>query len=356
MSKNFQKALQRQAGENQPRANRVSAEKLSDEEIREEAFKSRRNREANIPQKMADDNTRHNLLRQAGFDYIDIEELTPHPDNKYHFDEQDIELLAGLIYNSKETQPLVVRETEDGLQIIDGERRWHAHKLLAKLYGDLYRMVPVRCHPLGSLSESEVMRILHSNNAGQRQQTPSERAMGYAYLADNIMEWRKTNPELKGVKTKDALAEHFGVSPRKAQTNLNIGKNLVDSCKELLDDRALTLAQAEEISRFEEDVQEVLAKIIVENGFSKEAVDVLIEKAQEENFLGSLEEAEEEATAPKRKAKDINGYLKSAKNALRKASRSATPVNYKLLGEVKQLIRDIEQIQNELETRNTLSE
>ena len=348
--KNFQKAL-REAEERQVRERPVISESMTDEEVRETAFQSRRNREANIPQKLADDNTRNNLLRQTGYDYIDIEELQPHPENKYHFDERDIENLAGLIYSSKETQPLVVRETENGLQIIDGERRWHAHKLLAKLYGDLWRMVPARVHPLGSLSDQEVMFILHSNNAGQRIQTASERAMGFAFIADTIMEWRKSNPELRGVATKSKLAEHFGVSERTAQKNLTIARGLIPRCCELLDNKKMTLEQAESIARLSEEVQSSIATKLENEGLTIEEVSDLVQRAKNGE---DIEQGAEQGSVKARKKKDATAYLKTARNALRKAARKPEAINYKLLGEVKQLIKDIEEIQAELERRSKI--
>ena len=56
----------------------------------------------------------------------------PNPNNSYTITDEDVNNLAGLIWNSKEVEPLILRETEDGIQIIDGERRWRACKLLAE--------------------------------------------------------------------------------------------------------------------------------------------------------------------------------------------------------------------------------
>ena len=117
--------------------------------------------------------------------------------------------LAGLIWNSKEVEPLILRETEDGIQIIDGERRWRACKLLAEKYGDAWRMVPGRCHKLGAVSDEQANFIMHSSNIGQRNIKPSERAQGFRVLADKLVEWRKDDPSLKGVNTKTYLAEHL---------------------------------------------------------------------------------------------------------------------------------------------------
>lgn len=350
-SRNFKKAL-REAETTKSQSSRVVVEPRTDEEIREAAFQSRRNKDANMPQKMADDNTRSQLLREAGFDWVDIEELQPHPKNEYHISEEDVEVLAGLIYLSKETEPLIVRETQNGLQIIDGERRWRAHKLLSEMYGDIYRMVPVRIHSLESRTEEEVEFILHSNNAGQRKMTPSENAMGYAVVAEKLVEWRESNPNLKGVKTKTMLAEYFGVSERTAQKNLTIGRGLISRCGALLDEKKLTIEQAETVARLPEEQQEDIADALEASSLSAQEVDVLIEKVKNGEDLSSA--SGQEAPITERKKKDVNGHLKSARNSLKRASRYADPASYKLLGEIKELVRVIEEIQEERERRTNL--
>ena len=99
-------------------------EKLTDEQMRLAAFEARDNQEGAITDKMANSNRRNTLLAEMGFDWFDIDNLKPNPNNSYTITDEDVNNLAGLIWNSKEVEPLILRETEDGIQIIDGERRW----------------------------------------------------------------------------------------------------------------------------------------------------------------------------------------------------------------------------------------
>lgn len=343
--RNFKKAMQ-ESGAGKAYVNSTMHEEMTDEQVREAAFQSRRNQDCDISQKMADDNRRNTLLRKSGFDWVDIEELQPHPDNAYHVTEEDVENLAGLIYISKETQPLVVRETEDGLQIIDGERRWRAHKLLARLYGDAWRMVPARIHPLDSLTEEEVHFILHSNNAGQREKTASEKAMGFAAIADSLIEWRKANPALKGVRTNAMLAEHFGVSERTAQTNLTIARGLTQRCCKLLDDKAITMAQAETIARLSEEKQETIADAIESGDVEKNNIDDLIQNIKE---AGNTPGAAGGIKTPARKLKEktTNSLMRNAKNALRKAIRKPEEPDPVLVAELKEYVLMLDKRVNE---------
>ncbi|MBR3690873.1 MAG: ParB N-terminal domain-containing protein [Eggerthellaceae bacterium] len=344
--RNFKKAMQ-ESGAGKAYVNSTMHEEMTDEQVREAAFQSRRNQDCDISQKMADDNRRNTLLRKSGFDWVDIEELQPHPDNAYHVTEEDVENLAGLIYISKETQPLVVRETEDGLQIIDGERRWRAHKLLARLYGDAWRMVPARIHPLDSLTEEEVHFILHSNNAGQREKTASEKAMGLAAIADSLIEWRKANPALKGVRTNAMLAEHFGVSERTAQTNLTIARGLTQRCCKLLDDKALTMAQAETIARLSEEKQEAIADAIESGDFEKNDIDDLIQNIKEDENTTSTTGGSKAPTTRKLKEKTTNSLMRNAKNALRKAIRKPEDPDPVLVAELKEYVLMLDKRVNE---------
>lgn len=319
-------------------------EDMTDEQLKLAAFDSRRNQDdLDITQKMANDNRRTNLLQKAGFDWFDIDDLHPHPDNHYSIDEEDIINLAGLIYESSEIQPLVLRETEDGIQIIDGERRWRACKLLSEIDGDAWRMVPAHCHPLNSLTDQQVEFILNANNLGQRELTPSEKARGFAVIADALVEWRKKDPSLKGVKTKTYLAKHFNVSERTAMTNLTIARNLSEEGKELLDKGHITQEQAETISRLSEEEQGIIINNITDKSLSKEEINDFIDKVKEQDESLTKSSADNILSKPpKRKQAQTNTYLTKAKNALKKACRQSEPASFALLGEIKELVKTIE--------------
>ena len=76
-------------------------EKLSEEELRVAAFNARDNQNASITDKMANDNRRNTLLSEMGFDWFDIEDIKPNPNNAYKITEEDVKNLAGLIYKPK---------------------------------------------------------------------------------------------------------------------------------------------------------------------------------------------------------------------------------------------------------------
>ena len=110
-------------------------------------------------------------------------------------------------------------------------------------------MVPGRCHAIGTLSDEQAEFIMHSNNLGQRDLTPSEKAMGFAAVANALVEWRKDDPSLKGKKTREVLAERFGVYQSTVANELAIARGLSQEGKNLLDAGRLKKSLAVTINR-----------------------------------------------------------------------------------------------------------
>ncbi len=325
---------------------------MTDEEMRLEAFRKRDNQNVSVTDKMSNQNVRNTLLSEMGFDWFDIDSLKPNPNNSYTITDEDVKNLAGLIYNSKEIEPLILRETEEGTEIIDGERRWRACKLLAEKYGDAWRMVPGRCHKLGSITDEQANFIMHSSNIGQRNIKPSERAQGFKVLADKLVEWRKDDPSLKGVNTKTYLAEHFGVSERTAQVLLNIARNLSKEGNDLLDSNVITQAQAESLSKLPSNKQSEVVEVITSENLDATGITQVIEGAKDQRnapdspIINPVMHETAEPAARKRTTKDLNGYLKTAKNALKNAEKATGEADFKLIGEIKAMIREIERMQD----------
>lgn len=217
-------------------------------------------------------NTRNSLLQKAGFDFIDVRKLTPNDKNSYSIDEESIEGLANLIYESKNTTPLVVRETDEGLQIVDGERRYRAHLLLGERYGNRWYMVPARVFRYGTLTDEDTEFILHAENIGQRNMTPTERARGFAAVADRLMKQRQSDPSMAGRTTKQMLAEQFGVSERTATMEMNIGRNLVDEGLALYDKGEITKQGADAMASLPAEEQRDIAQKVQTGKLDKHQV------------------------------------------------------------------------------------
>ncbi len=235
------------------------------EEILKEALASKAADGLSAGELIVNEKARKQLLSKAGFDYIDVRELTPNPKNTYVVDEGSVESLASLIFESKNTTPLIVREVPvsasypHGYEIVDGERRYRAHLLLGQKHGEHWYMAPVRVFHLGELSDEDAEFMLHAENVGQRDMKPSERARGVAMVIDRVVKQREADPEsMRGRKTKDIIAEQFGVSARTAVMESNIGHNLSQAGMDAYDAGEITKTAADAVSKLPQKEQEEL--------------------------------------------------------------------------------------------------
>ena len=150
------------------------------------------------------------------------------------------------------------------------------------------------------------------------------------------------------MNTKTYLAEHFGVSERTAQVLLNIARNLSKEGNDLLDAGSITQTQAEALSKLPSVKQDAVVNAMREENLTPDEITTLIEATKKaETETQPVSEITRTIKAePQNKeakpAKDINGYLKSARNALRKAESAGGEADFKLIGEIKASIRNIE--------------
>lgn len=250
------------------------------EELLKEALASKAKDGMSAGELIVSEKARKSLLTKAGFDYIDVRELTPNPKNTYEVDEGSVESLASLIFESKNTTPLIVREVPvssdypHGYEIVDGERRYRAHLLLGEKYGEHWFMAPVRVFHLGTLSDEDAEFMLHAENVGQRDMKPSERARGVAMVIDRVVKQREADPEsMRGRKTKDIIAEQFGVSARTAVMESNIGHNLGQAGMDAYDAGEITKTAADAVSKLPVEEQEELIAQVKSGEIAKNEVE-----------------------------------------------------------------------------------
>lgn len=297
----------------------------SREQLMQEIFENRQQAGSDGGSSMLRSNTRAALLERVGIDWYNIDEIEPNPDNDYSIDEKSIEGLAALIYESKTTTPLFLMETDsDKLRIIDGERRYWAHKLLVKQYGDVWTMVPGQRFRRGELTEDDVKFMLNALNIGQRAMTQSERARGFAAVADRLMRQRKADPQSSdGRRIADIMAEQYGVSPRTANIEINIGRNLTDEGMNLLDNSSITKEAADAIARLTPDRQREIAEMINSGKLDKQDV---------------LDEVRRKKRTSTRIPKSTDEHLVTAKRALKRALTSDELPDRVLVAECRNLL------------------
>lgn len=322
--KSFAKAMAERNTFPAPNLTAMPLGTMTDEEIRRKSFEARVVAGNGGADKLARANMRADLMRRAGYDFFDVRSLVFNDENAYSIDEDSIATLADMIYESKVTEPIVIRAIDEGLQVIDGERRCRAHMLLASLHGDEWYMIPGRCFKAGEVSDDDARFILHATNVGQRNMTPSERAMGFAAVAERIAIRKAVAPGEYPGKTRDILAAQMGISPRTAAIEMAIGRNLGDGGKRLYDDGLITKSQAERLSHLDKPRQEIAAKAIASG---------------ETDFAGAMARTGAEASP----AKKSSAQVAKACRLLEKAVEDGEVADEEVLSKIKTALASLEE-------------
>lgn len=116
---------------------------------------------------------------------IAIDRIHPNPDQpRKHFDQAEIEVLAESILANGLLQPITVRPWSAAYQIVLGERRWQAHKLLVQR--GRKRFAKIRCEVRTLDDRQRDIAAIVENH--QRQDiTPFEEAAAFQRLVDQGM-------------------------------------------------------------------------------------------------------------------------------------------------------------------------
>ena len=110
---------------------------------------------------------------------IELSRIRPNPKQPRRvFDEAALSELAESLRAHGVLQPVVVREAADGFELISGERRWRA----AKLVGLQRIPATVRKH----VSDDEMLELALVENVQRRDLDPIERARGFRAIMESL--------------------------------------------------------------------------------------------------------------------------------------------------------------------------
>lgn len=177
---------------------------------------------------------------------IDIDEIKPNENQpRKAFDEEKIKELASSIKEHGVLQPVILRKTKNGYELVAGERRWRA----AKLAG--VRKIPA---VVKNLTDVEVMQISLIENLQREDLTPLEEAMAYKRLMEEF-----------GM-TQEELASRIGKS-RSQIANMVRLLNLEREIQEMISQGKITAGHARALLSVEDPKErmKIAKKIAVEN-------------------------------------------------------------------------------------------
>ncbi len=186
---------------------------------------------------------------------IPIDELRPNPyQPRKTFDEEALRELADSIVEHGVFQPIIVKKSIKGYEIIAGERRFRASKMAGK------DTIPAIVR---DFSDEEMMEIALLENLQREDLNAIEEALAY-----------KTLQERLGL-TQEELAKKVGKS-RSHVTNMLGLLRLPEEVKELVTENKLTMGHARMLSKLEDtnQIREMADKIVTE-GLSVREVETL---------------------------------------------------------------------------------
>ncbi len=137
----------------------------------------------------------HAQERDAAVTELPVASIEPNPNQpRKHFDEDELRSLADSIRQNGLLQPIVVRTQPTGYQIVAGERRWQAARLIG------LERVPVI---IREVSDDEILQLALIENLQREDLSPLEEAAGYAAL---INQHGITQTELASLLSKSRSA------------------------------------------------------------------------------------------------------------------------------------------------------
>ena len=192
---------------------------------------------------------------------IKLDELRSNPyQPRKIFDEEALQELAASIKEHGVFQPIIVKKSIKGYEIIAGERRVKASQIAGK------KDIPAIVR---NFDDTEMMEIALLENLQRENLSAIEESLAYKKLQDTL-----------GI-TQEQLAERLGKS-RSHITNMLGLLNLPESIQKEVGEKKLSMGHARVLSKLEsKDQQEQLANKVIEDGLSVRELETLTQQKDE---------------------------------------------------------------------------
>ena len=176
---------------------------------------------------------------------LDINDLRPNPyQPRQVFNEEALQELASSIKEHGVFQPIIVKKSIKGYEIIAGERRYRASKLAGK------KTIPAI---IRQFTDEQMMEIALLENLQREDLNAMEEAKAYQSLIDHLQ------------ITQEEVSKRVGKS-RSHITNMLGLLRLPKEVQTMINDKKLTMGHARVLSKLENEQQIIqMAEDIVEN-------------------------------------------------------------------------------------------
>ncbi len=196
---------------------------------------------------------------------VKLDDLRPNPyQPRKIFDEDSLNELAASIKEHGVFQPIIVKKSIKGYDIIAGERRVKASKIAG------LTEIPAIVR---DFNDEEMMEIALLENLERENLTPLEEAEAYKNLIDKLN------------LTQEELAKKIGKSRSYITNTLGI-LSLPEKVKTLINEKKLTMGHAKVLSKIGSPEEiDALADKVVEEGLSVHDLEDLINKEKPEKKI-----------------------------------------------------------------------
>jgi len=237
--------------------------------------------------KSSDENTNQ-------IDFIDLEKIEHNPyQPRVDFDESSLEELKNSIIEHGVIQPITVRKSLYGFEIISGERRVRA----AKLAG----LEKIPAYILQDISDVQMLQLALIENLQRDNLNPIEVANGYSRL---IEECKLTQEEVAQKVSKD----------RTTITNFLRLLKLPIAIQDSLRNREISMGHARALLGLNDTVKMIHCwKEILDKNLSVRAVEKLVKEIQKSDYITPQNKIPKEPDIDK----DVKAYIQYTENRLR---------------------------------------
>lgn len=210
--------------------------------------------------------------------YIDINDIKPNADQpRKDFDEDKLEELAESIDKHGVIQPIVLRSAGQGYEIVSGERRWRAARMVG------LKEIPAIVR---ELTDEENMLLAIIENMQREDLNPIEEAEGLKKMIDTY-----------GL-TQEQVSRGVGKSRPYITNSLRLLK-LPEKLRYLTADGSLSVGHARALAAIkDEKTQEKLAERTVKEGLSVRQIEKM---AQEKNTRDKTPKARKSKSADEKR-------------------------------------------------------
>lgn len=213
---------------------------------------------------------------------LNLSEIRPNPyQPRKRFDDKSLKELSDSIKENGVFQPIIVRKSVNGYEIIAGERRYRASKLAKK------KTIPAIVR---KFDESQMMEVAVLENLQREDLTPLEEAQAYEMLQKNL-----------GL-TQEEVSKRMGKSRPYIANYLRL-LTLPSKTKRLLQHGELSMGQARTLLALKDkDKIDGLAKKVAQEGISVRKVEALVNEMN--------------AKKPQNKAIKKSAFIRASENQL----------------------------------------